>query len=317
MNPGGIRNNPCEPVKAGGTKNEAAKESAWHVLLASICPATSRHGSRSRTFSASATLARCKILGKANVDAFKKVQDLGEEEVNRIRQVIEDEGDVEGDLRKDVSMHIKRLIDIQSYRGHRHRAVSAGARPAHPHQRPHPQGSAQGHRRQQEESDGEDLMAKPEKAAAGKAGKNKKFKKRERKNVPLWYLVHIQASFNNTIVTITDQVGNTLSLEELRFARLPRFAQGHALRGAAGCVERRQPWLAITVCARSMCASPVRVRAASPPSAHWPPPASKFAPSATSRRFRTTAAVRRSGAESKKQYLPASSSSSIRQVPAL
>jgi small subunit ribosomal protein S13 len=62
-----------------------------------------------------------KILDKANVDAFKKVQDLGEEEVNRIRQVIEDEGDVEGDLRKDTAMHIKRLIDIQSYRGLRHR----------------------------------------------------------------------------------------------------------------------------------------------------------------------------------------------------
>lgn len=62
-----------------------------------------------------------KILEKANVDAHKKVQDLGEEEVNRIRQVIEDEGDVEGDLRKDVSMHIKRLIEIGSYRGYRHR----------------------------------------------------------------------------------------------------------------------------------------------------------------------------------------------------
>ena len=61
------------------------------------------------------------ILGKANVDGFKKVQDLSEEEVNHIRQVIEDEGGVEGDLRKDVQMHIKRLIDIQSYRGNRHR----------------------------------------------------------------------------------------------------------------------------------------------------------------------------------------------------
>ena len=61
------------------------------------------------------------ILQKAGVDAFKKIQDLGEDEVNRIHQVIEDEGDVEGDLRKDVSMHIKRLIDIQSYRGSRHR----------------------------------------------------------------------------------------------------------------------------------------------------------------------------------------------------
>jgi small subunit ribosomal protein S13 len=62
-----------------------------------------------------------RILGAASVDPFKKVQDLGEEEVNRIRQVIEEEGDVEGDLRKDISMHIKRLIDIQSYRGLRHR----------------------------------------------------------------------------------------------------------------------------------------------------------------------------------------------------
>ena len=61
------------------------------------------------------------ILKAANVDPFKKVQDLGEDEVNRIRQVIEQEGDVEGDARKDVSMHIKRLIDIQSYRGSCHR----------------------------------------------------------------------------------------------------------------------------------------------------------------------------------------------------
>ena len=62
-----------------------------------------------------------RILDEAKVDPMKKVQDLSEEEVNHIRQVIEDEGSVEGDLRKDVQMHIKRLIDIQSYRGSRHR----------------------------------------------------------------------------------------------------------------------------------------------------------------------------------------------------
>jgi small subunit ribosomal protein S13 len=60
-----------------------------------------------------------KILAAANVDANRKVQDLTEDEVNRIRQVIEAEGNVEGDLRKDVSMHIKRLIEIGSYRGYR------------------------------------------------------------------------------------------------------------------------------------------------------------------------------------------------------
>jgi small subunit ribosomal protein S11 len=54
-------------------------------------------------------------------------------------------------------------------------------------------------------------MAKTQqKTGAAKPGKNKKFKKRERKNVP-YGLVFIQASFNNTIVTITDQTGNTLS----------------------------------------------------------------------------------------------------------
>jgi small subunit ribosomal protein S13 len=61
------------------------------------------------------------ILASAKVERMKKVQDLNEDEVNRIRQVIENEGNVEGDLRKDISMHIKRLIEIGSYRGSRHR----------------------------------------------------------------------------------------------------------------------------------------------------------------------------------------------------
>ena len=62
-----------------------------------------------------------RLLATAKVEPMKKVQDLNEDEVNRIRQAIEAEGDVEGDLRKDVSMHIKRLIEIGSYRGYRHR----------------------------------------------------------------------------------------------------------------------------------------------------------------------------------------------------
>jgi small subunit ribosomal protein S13 len=62
-----------------------------------------------------------KILAKADVDPFTKVQDLDEDQTNRIRQVIEAEGEIEGDLRKDVSLNIKRLIEIQSYRGLRHR----------------------------------------------------------------------------------------------------------------------------------------------------------------------------------------------------
>jgi small subunit ribosomal protein S13 len=62
-----------------------------------------------------------RILGEAKVDPMKKIQDLSEEEVNHIRTVIEAEGLVEGDLRKEVQMNIKRLIEIGSYRGYRHR----------------------------------------------------------------------------------------------------------------------------------------------------------------------------------------------------
>ena len=61
------------------------------------------------------------ILAVAKVDAQRTVQDLTEDEVNRIRTEIEQGAPVEGDLRKDTSMHIKRLIEIGSYRGYRHR----------------------------------------------------------------------------------------------------------------------------------------------------------------------------------------------------
>ena len=61
------------------------------------------------------------ILGKARVSPDTKVKDLSEEEVTRIRQVITEEGAVEGDLRKNVQQDVRRLIEIGSYRGFRHR----------------------------------------------------------------------------------------------------------------------------------------------------------------------------------------------------
>ena len=61
------------------------------------------------------------ICGKAGVDLTKKIKDLTEEEVNQLRQEIESEGRVEGDLRKEIQMNIRRLIEIQAYRGIRHR----------------------------------------------------------------------------------------------------------------------------------------------------------------------------------------------------
>jgi len=62
-----------------------------------------------------------KILTTAGVNRDVRVKDLSEDDVRKIRQVITDEGKVEGDLRKDVGMDIKRLMEINCYRGMRHR----------------------------------------------------------------------------------------------------------------------------------------------------------------------------------------------------
>lgn len=62
-----------------------------------------------------------KILSEADVSPDVRVKNLAEDEVNRIRRVIEGQHKVEGDLRRDVGGNIKRLIDIGCYRGFRHR----------------------------------------------------------------------------------------------------------------------------------------------------------------------------------------------------
>ena len=61
------------------------------------------------------------ILDKAGVDYDTKVQDWNDEQLTSIRQVISDEYKVEGELRSEVQLNIKRLMDIGSYRGIRHR----------------------------------------------------------------------------------------------------------------------------------------------------------------------------------------------------
>jgi len=60
------------------------------------------------------------VLEKANIDPTKKVSELTEDEQTRLRMTIEKEMLVEGDLRRDLAMNIKRLRDINSYRGSRH-----------------------------------------------------------------------------------------------------------------------------------------------------------------------------------------------------
>jgi small subunit ribosomal protein S13 len=62
-----------------------------------------------------------RVLTKANVDPNKRTDDLGEDEVARIRDVLESAYKVEGDLRREVALNIKRLMDLGCYRGLRHR----------------------------------------------------------------------------------------------------------------------------------------------------------------------------------------------------
>ena len=65
--------------------------------------------------------ASSEILKLANISEDTRIKDMTEDEIARIRSVIEEKFEVEGDLRRDVNMNIKRLMDIGSYRGLRHR----------------------------------------------------------------------------------------------------------------------------------------------------------------------------------------------------
>ena len=62
-----------------------------------------------------------RVIGAANVSADTRVRDLSEDEVNRLREIIDRQFKVEGDLRREVNLNIKRLMEIGSYRGLRHR----------------------------------------------------------------------------------------------------------------------------------------------------------------------------------------------------
>ena len=61
------------------------------------------------------------LLGRTQISPDTRVRDLTDDEVNRLRDIVDKEMRVEGDLRREVSMNIKRLMDIGSYRGLRHR----------------------------------------------------------------------------------------------------------------------------------------------------------------------------------------------------
>lgn len=62
-----------------------------------------------------------KIVGKSNLDPRRKAGDLDQNEVNELRKIIDADYTVEGDLRRDIALNIKRYVDMGNYRGLRHR----------------------------------------------------------------------------------------------------------------------------------------------------------------------------------------------------
>ena len=103
-------------------------------------------------FGIGVTSAR-KICATTGVDPEKRTNDLTADEVNKLRTVIENDYRVEGRLRTEVSLNIKRLMDIGCYRGIRHRRGLPVRGQADKDQRAHPQGQAEDSGREEEEVD--------------------------------------------------------------------------------------------------------------------------------------------------------------------
>ena len=90
------------------------------------------------------------IVEKVDIPAERRVNQLTDAEVLAIRETIDRDYIVEGDLRREVSMNIKRLMDLGCLPWPAPPPQPAGPRSAHPHQRPHPQGQGEADRRQEE-----------------------------------------------------------------------------------------------------------------------------------------------------------------------
>ena len=145
-------------------------------------------------------------MTQTSVNADTRVRDLTDDEVNRLREVIDRRYKVEGDLRREVALNIKRLIEIGSYRGIRHRRslpVRGQRTKTNARQRRGPKTHRRRRRKAHEvgRADGEPTWQNAREAV-------KQRRRRERRTCPRGH-VHIQSSFNNTIITLTDPNGTS------------------------------------------------------------------------------------------------------------
>ncbi|GIS16087.1 MAG: hypothetical protein CM15mP117_15190 [Alphaproteobacteria bacterium] len=143
-----------------------------------------------------------KICEKAGITAERRVNDLTEDELTRVRDIIDEDFIVEGDLRRKTSMDIKRYLDLGCLRGLRHRRnlpvrgqrTHTNARQEKALQRP----SLVKRNRQNREK----IMAKQPTQT--------RVRRREKKNIATG-VAHVNSTFNNTMITISDVQGNTIA----------------------------------------------------------------------------------------------------------
>ena len=143
------------------------------------------------------------ICAKVGIPAERRVNELTDDEVVRIRECIDRDYMVEGDLRRESAMNIKRLMDLGCYRGLRHRkGLPVRGQRTHTNARParDRRGRSQARRSSQGTRSESETMAKPQ----------TRLRRRERKNITSG-IAHVSATFNNTKITITDVQGNTIS----------------------------------------------------------------------------------------------------------
>ena len=140
------------------------------------------------------------------MDPDTYVKDLTEDEVRKLREKVDDLL-VEGDLRRERSQNVKRLMEIGVLQGSPAPAGTPRQRPADEDQRALSQGAQAfvGRRRQEEDQKALEAMAQQ------RPGRPRG-RRRVRKNVPLGQ-AHIKTSFNNTIVALTDREGNVIAWE--------------------------------------------------------------------------------------------------------
>ena len=190
------------------------------------------------------------------VNPDTRVRDLAEDDLVKIRDYVDDNFKIEGDLRREIQADIRRKVEIGCYQGLRHRRGLPGPRSAHPDQRPHPQGPASRDRRQEEA--GQEVVrtghadsgpscrtdhlpgVMPDASEGPYRPRAKKVRRKEKKNVAHGH-AHIKSTFNNTIVSITDPSGQRDLLGLRRPRRLQGLPQVHPVRRADGRRERRPP----------------------------------------------------------------------------